>query len=410
VSSDQLQLDTVSYKQGSYIVIEGRQRADCFFIIQQGRVRISREIMSKEEILVPGDFFGVVSTMSSNSHIETALALTDTVLITVRPQQYASLIQRNTRIAIKILVQLSARLRFLDKTLTKLILRGDMETAVTNCPARLFDVAEYYFNQEQYRQAFYAYTKYLRYCSHEENSIFARSRLKELANRVENMKTDYGENELERIYRKGDMIFAEGEPGEELFIIQSGPLKITKIINNSEVILTMLKTGDIFGEMAVLEGKPRAANATAVEDCAVMAVNKGNFELMVRDQPQLAVRIITLLSERIWFVSRQVENALVLNPLGRIYGALFIQLEKTRVNLDSTGPHVFNFSWDDFVNTLGFTEKEGYIHMGELQKDKNIQVRKDRIYVDSIQELVKRTDYHRKMDKIEKAKQERKSV
>jgi len=409
VSSDKFQLGTANYKQGSYIVVEGRQKADCFFIIQQGRVSLSREIMNREEILVPGDFFGVVSTMSSNSHIETAVAMTDVVLITVRPQQYVPLIQRNTRIAVKILIQLSSRLRFLDRTLTKLIRRDDTETTVVDYPSRLFGVAEYYFNQKQYKQAFYAYTKYLRYCPREENGDLAASRLKELANNVDDVKTDYGKTEVERAYCRGDMIFAEGEPGDELFIIQSGSLKITRIINNSEVLLTMLKSGDIFGEMAALEGKPRAASAFAVEDCVVMAVNKANFEFMIRDQPQLAVRVTTLLAERIWFVSKQVENALVINPLGKIYGAMLIHLEKIRANLDSTGPHVFNFTWEDFVNALGFAEKEGYILMGELQKDKNVQVRKGRIYVDSVQELVKQTDYHRKMDKIEKAKHESRS-
>ena len=410
MSSDKFQLGTANYKQGSYIVVEGRQKADCFFIIQQGRISLSREIMNREEILVPGDFFGVVSTMSFNSHIETAVAMTDVVLITVRPQQYVPLIQRNTRIAVKILIQLSGRLRFLDRTLTKLIRRDDTEPTVVDYPSRLFGVAEYYFNQKQYRQAFYAYTKYLKYCPQEENSVLAGKRLKELENDVEDVKTDYGKTELERAYRKGDMIFAEGEPGDELFIIQSGSLKIIRIINNNEVLLTMLKSGDIFGEMAALEGKPRAASAVAVEDCVVMAVNKANFELMIRDQPQLAVRVTTLLAERIWFVSRQVENALMIDPLAKIYGAMFIQLEKIRANLDSTGPHVFNFTWENFVNTLGLAEKDGYILMGELQKDKNIQVRKGRIYVDSIQALVKQTEYHRKMDKIEKGKHKNRTL
>ena len=73
-----LQLSLVNFKKGSYIIVEGKQRAEYFYIIRTGSVRVSKEAEVVEEeggnLLGPGDFFGVVSTMSSHSHIETAQA------------------------------------------------------------------------------------------------------------------------------------------------------------------------------------------------------------------------------------------------------------------------------------------------------------------------------------------------
>jgi CRP-like cAMP-binding protein len=89
--SNPLQLAMVSFKQGAYIIVEGKQNANQFFIIRSGKVRISKEVEVVAEeggnIFGPGDFFGVVSTMSGHSHIETAQAITDVNLISVSPGQ-----------------------------------------------------------------------------------------------------------------------------------------------------------------------------------------------------------------------------------------------------------------------------------------------------------------------------------
>ena len=72
-----------------------------------------------------------------------------------------------------------------------------------------------------------------------------------------------GSDDFLRTYNKNKIIFADGELGESLYIIQKGTVKITKILNGNEIILAILKHGDIFGEMALLENKPRSASAIA---------------------------------------------------------------------------------------------------------------------------------------------------
>ncbi len=404
--AEQLQLAFVNYRKDSYIVVEGKQNADRFFIIRQGKVLISKEVEVVEEeggnVLGPGDFFGVVSTMSSHSHIETARALTDVTLISVAKDQYGQLIQKNTPVAMKIILQFSKRMRYLDEALTRLTLKDTAE----NDPTHLFKVGEYYAKQSQYNQAYFAYHQYVKYCPHGQNVNIARERMMKIAPYATVVKLEHRPDEFNRTFPKDSMIFSEGEPGDELYIIQKGSVKITKIVDDNEVLLAVLKTGDIFGEMALLESKPRVASAVAYEDCMVLAVNRANFERMVGTQPQIITRLTQLLAERIWFIYKQLANTLVSDPLGRMYDALNIQLEKNRVDLSSTAPYNFNFGPKELVSMVGLPQKEGILVLRKLLENQKFRVINEKMSVADISEVGKQTEYYRKMQKIERSRRD----
>jgi len=404
----QLQLSFVNFKKDSYIVVEGKQNADRFFIINQGKVGISKEVAVVEEgnVLGPGDFFGVVSTMSSHSHIETARALTDVVLISVLKDQYGELIQKNTPIAMKIILQFSKRLRYLDDALSRLTLKSSAEDDTTH----LFNVAEYYFKKNQFPQAYYAYSSYIKNCLGGENISTARERMAKMAINISGIKMEFGAEEFNRTYVQNSMLFAEGEPGNELFIIQKGSVKITKVVNNNEVLLAVLKAGDIFGEMALLEAKPRAASAIAYENCQVLAVNKANFERMIVTQPQIVARLTTLLAERIWTIYRQLANTLLTDPLARMFDVLLLQLEKNRISPDSTASHTFDIGPKELANMVGLPQIEANTLLKKMLENKKIQISKDKIYLVSIDEVRKQVEYYRKMQRIEKSRLESRSM
>lgn len=411
--TEQSHFSILNYKKDTFIAVEGRQRAEFFFIVQRGSVRLSK-IMEvpgyQSDTLVEGDIFGVVSAMSSKSYLETAVAVTDVVLIAVRPQYYENLIQKNGDIAMKILLQLSSRLRILNDTLTVNTIKGEVEPTADDRFSRMFEAAEYYFANKKYVQALYVYTKYLRYCPEGKKSAAAKKRIESMPRNVGEVREDYTPDDMSRVYRKGEVLFVEGEIGEELFVMQKGEVEIAKIVDNKEVLLGQLKQGDIFGEMALLENKPRTANAVATESCSVMAVNKTSFMFLTKEQPQIVSKITCLLAGRIWFNMKKLENTLIKDPLGRIYGLLLVCLEKEYVGFNSVGSYSFPFSWEDLSHMLGFAEKEGFIHMGELQqKDKNIRIVNGMIFVDSIKDLVKAAEFYRKMYEMENEKKSRQS-
>ncbi|MFO8064258.1 MAG: Crp/Fnr family transcriptional regulator [Spirochaetota bacterium] len=405
-----LQLSMVNFNKDAYIIVEGKQKADQFFIIRAGKVRISKEVEVVEEeggnVLGPGDFFGVVSTMSGHSHIETAQALTDVTLISVNRDNYTLLIERNAPVAMKIIEAFSRRMRYLDEALARLTFK---ETAEPD-PSHLFYVAEYYARQNQYNQAYYAYYQYISHVPEGGNVQLAQERMMKIKPYAKAVYLDGGGEVFTRTYPKDTMIFAETMPGRELYIIQKGSVKITKIVNDNEVLLAVLKQGDIFGEMSLIENKPRSASAIAFEETVLLAVNQENFERMVQTQPQIIARLTTLLAERIWFIYKQLANTLLSDKVGRLYDALLIQLEKNRVPIRSGEAYTFDFGTRELINMVGLPMNEGNQAMKEMLQNSKIKAADNRIHVSDIEEIDKQAKYYRKMEKIERARRQQKRI
>ncbi|MCL2007843.1 MAG: cyclic nucleotide-binding domain-containing protein [Treponema sp.] len=394
-------LSFVNFQKGSYIIVEGKQDANYFYIINQGKVLISKEfeIVQEEQgnLLGPGDFFGVISTMSSHSHIETAKALTDVVLISVPRGQYGELISKNTPVAMKIILQFSKRLRYLNVALSRLTFKDNDASD----SSQLFDIAEFYVRQSRYSQAFYVYNQYLKHFPNGEHVRAAKERVAKIAIYAKGVKLEYNATEMNRSYAKNSMLFAEGEPGNELFIIQSGSVTISKVVNNNEVLLAVLKPGDILGEMAMLESKPRTASAVAYEDCKVMVINRANFELMIKTQPQLISKLTSLLADRIWFMYKQLANTLIADVVGRMYDTLLIHLEKNRIPLDSQGSYTFDFGPRELVTMVGVPLKDVNTVLKKIMTNNKLRVDNDKIHTLSVGEIVKQAELYRKMQKIE---------
>ena len=402
-----LQLSLVSFRKGSYIIVEGKQKADYFYIVQRGQVKIDKQVELVEEeqhaVRKPGDFFGVVSTMSAHSHIETARALSDVALIAVHRDQYGLLIKKNTPVAIKIIQQFARRMRFLDEALTRLNFRS----TASEHPSHLFKVAEYYARQNQFNQAYYAYYRFIQYCPNDPNVELAKQRLAKIKPYTKGVTFDQPTDQFTRFYPKNSMVFSENEPGYELYIIQKGSVKITKIVDDKEVLIAVLPAGEIFGEMALLENKPRSASAIAHEDVTLLAVNKTNFQRMVQTQPQLITRLTQLLAERIWFIYNQLANTQISDPLGRLYDSLALQLEKNRVPVTRGASYTFEFGPNDLVNMVGLSARESGDLIRKLFENKRLRVMDNKIFVSDVEEIKKQADYFKKMQKIEKARQER---
>jgi CRP-like cAMP-binding protein len=109
-------------------------------------------------------------------------------------------------------------------------------------------------------------------------------------------------------FKKGELIFSEGELGNEMFIIQNGKIRIFKNIDGFDQTLTVLEKGDFFGEMSILEGMPRSASAEAEEDCDLIKINSANFVAMIKSNIEIAIRIMRKLSLRLREANVQIEK------------------------------------------------------------------------------------------------------
>lgn len=102
-----------------------------------------------------------------------------------------------------------------------------------------------------------------------------------------------------RVYNAGKTIFNEGDIGRELFIIIKGEVEIFRVVDEKKRTLAILKDGDIFGELAVIDKFPRSANAVAIKDTVVLAVNSQAFESVILTNQEFTKKIIRLLAARL---------------------------------------------------------------------------------------------------------------
>jgi len=403
--STPLQLSIVTFPKGAYMTVEGKPNADQFYILRSGKVQISKEVQVVSEeggsILNPGDFFGVVSTMSGHSHIETSQALTDVSLISVTREKYETLIEKNTPVAMKIIESFSRQLRHLDESLARITqksMKGEGDVS------HLFRVGEFYAKQNQYSLAFYAYYQYLKLCPQGTEVAKAKERLAKIKPYAKPVYLDGDDTQFNRIYPKDTMIFSETMPGKELYILQRGTVKITKVSGDNEVLLAVLKPGDIFGEMSLIENKARMASAIAMEESQLLAVNKENFSRMTVTQPQIIARLTTLLAKRLWLIYKQLANTLISDPTGKLWDYLMIQLEQNRIPIKRNESFTFNFGVREIGSMVGLPAAAANTAVMELLKSPAIKTMENKIYCTDIEELSKNASYYRKMQKIELAK------
>jgi CRP-like cAMP-binding protein len=96
-------------------------------------------------------------------------------------------------------------------------------------------------------------------------------------------------------FAAGTAIFRVGDAGSEMYVIRDGSV----VISRGDVVLNTLTAGDIFGEMALIDGSPRSADATAGTDCVIVPVNAERFDRMVQITPHFARTIMKVLTERL---------------------------------------------------------------------------------------------------------------
>jgi CRP-like cAMP-binding protein len=115
-----------------------------------------------------------------------------------------------------------------------------------------------------------------------------------------------------KIYQKSEVIFEEGSTGCEMYVVHSGKVKLFRRCEGEEIEVGILKTGDFFGEMALVDDTPRSTSALADEDqTELIGLDQGKFLFLVSHQPAFVLMIMHVLCQRIRSLSEsvyQVEN------------------------------------------------------------------------------------------------------
>ena len=196
-------------------------------------------------------------------------------------------------------------------------------------------------------------------------------------------------------FSPGEIIFCEFEPGNEFYFIQSGRGEIVKIINNREKTLDILETGDVFGEMAILEEEPRSASAIALDHVKVLKFHRANFDALLQGNPQLAYKLLVIFSKRIYDAKRRLMILLLDDPQAKVMDVMNMLAEQDP-HIDMQEAVTLHITVQDVANWAGMQVTEVQKILTHLNKLGKIELFNDRIVVRNIRDFQRIVNSRRK--------------
>ncbi len=202
-----------------------------------------------------------------------------------------------------------------------------------------------------------------------------------------------------KTFQKNDILFCEFEPGDTFYLIQSGRVEITKIIDNIEKTIDILNPGEIFGEMAILEGAPRSASAIALDQVKVLEFNRENFEILMMGNPQIALKLLKLFTKRIYDQKRRFMILTLEDEQARVADVFLMLNETGTVDAPSEEMREFKTSVDDVAHWAGMSPERCRTILNHFMVQRRVDIFDDRILVRNISDFIRFVNSRRRNTK-----------
>jgi len=197
-------------------------------------------------------------------------------------------------------------------------------------------------------------------------------------------------------YPADEIIFCEYEPGDAFYLIQQGRVQISKIMGDIEKTIDVLQPGEIFGEMAILEEAPRSATTITVEAVKCLEFNRANFEILMRWNPAIALKLLRLFTKRIYDQRRRF-MVLTLDDVQARVADVFLMLNEGQPEpQDESDERVFKTTPEDVAHWAGLSPEETRHVLNHFVSQRRLEVMKDRIILKNINEFVRFVSSRRK--------------
>lgn len=203
-----------------------------------------------------------------------------------------------------------------------------------------------------------------------------------------------------RILKQGEMLFKEGDTGEEMFLIKKGEIKITKKIGDEDKILALLKEGDFFGEMAIIDKAPRSASAFAGTDTELIVVDRDAFLKQVKENPFIEY-VLETLTRRLRTTDEMLKFLYIQNEEKRFVLFLLNKAKTQGKTIDEGIDCRIEAKPDVIANLIGVDKEKITNYIGNLVK-KNLVVLRNNIIVRDLGLLEKYVEYLELKEKFEK--------
>lgn len=190
-------------------------------------------------------------------------------------------------------------------------------------------------------------------------------------------------------FPKGSIIFSEFEKGSSFYLIQTGRVQLIKVINGVEKNIDILETGEIFGEMAILDNSPRSASAIAYDDVTALEFNKENFEVLMKGSPVIGLRLLKTFVKRIYTQKRRFMILTIEDVSARV-ADVFLMLDETLPHLDrSTDARIFEITTEEVSRWAGLSADETAGVINKFVAQGRLDVYRDKIKVHNMTDFIR---------------------
>ncbi|HEU5226494.1 MAG TPA: Crp/Fnr family transcriptional regulator [Ktedonobacteraceae bacterium] len=194
-----------------------------------------------------------------------------------------------------------------------------------------------------------------------------------------------------RVFRQSEVIFHRDDPGQVLYIVKEGKVKIALTSpDGQEVSLTVFGAGECFGELSILDGEPRSADAIALERVELYALQRQDFVNVVMNHPKIAVQVMKVISQRLRQADQQIEDLLFLDVYGRVAKKL-LELSETHGAPTAQGVRIeLRLTQQELASMVGASRESVNKVMGYFTDKRYIMTDKHKITLMKLADLRKR--------------------
>lgn len=205
---------------------------------------------------------------------------------------------------------------------------------------------------------------------------------------------------MEKKLNPGEILFEEGDKGEVMYLIREGKIKITKGKGEDEKVLAVLKEGDFFGEMAIIESAPRSASAIAATNVSLLVIDKETFRSKIKENP-LIEYVLETLSRRLRAADEQMRLLTIKSEERRVVAYIITKAKEAGKKVEG-GIEISSFSYGNLAHITGIDESKIKGYLDNLAKATLVKVQDDKIVIRGVEDLDDYLRYIALKEKFEK--------
>jgi CRP/FNR family transcriptional regulator len=193
---------------------------------------------------------------------------------------------------------------------------------------------------------------------------------------------------MERTYRKGRIIIVEEEPGEAVFFLIEGRVKISKQTEDGrEQILHFIHPGEVFAEVVLFDGGPYPATAEVVEDSKIGLIRNPDMERIILENPGIALGMLKIMSKRLRVAQKQINELALMDTSRRMASTLMFLAAEQGVSADRGIVIDMSLTNQDLASMIGTSRETANRILSDMRRQKAIQVNKKQIIVSDMKRL-----------------------